>query len=147
MCIMNKIIEVALTSKFGAEAVPNLWDVITATPNPEMATEILLGVYEKPEIPNTIFENGTKKTVVSIDYWQATITYSYEEEVKKHIYVDENLDTSILTLENYLEYEKQYEDANRKSFRLPTGEIKTKQSHTSIGDWLYQEAKDYALAV
>ena len=144
---MSKIIEVALTSKFGAEAVPNLMEVIGATCNPEMATEILLGVYEKPEIPNTIFENGTKKTVVSVDYWQATITYSYEEEVKKHIYVDENLDTSILTLENYLEYEKQYEDANRKSFRLPTGEIKTKQSHTSIGDWLYEKAKDYALAV
>ena len=147
MCIMSKIIAVALTGKFGAEAVTNLMEVIGATCNPEMATEILLGVYEKPEIPNTIFENGTKKTVVSIDYWQATITYSYEEEVKKHIYVDENLDTSILTLENYLEYEKQYEDANRKSFRLPTGEIKTKQSHTSIGDWLYQEAKDYAVAV
>ena len=144
---MSKIIAVALTSKFGAEAVTNLMEVIGATCNPEMATEILLGVYEKPEIPNTIFENGTKKTVVSIDYWQATVTYSYEEEVKKHIYVDENLDTSILTFENYLEYEKQYEDANRKSFRLPTGEIKTKQSHTSIGDWLYQEAKDDALAV
>ena len=147
MCIMSKIIAVALTGKFGAEAVTNLMEVIGATCNPEMATEILLGVYEKPEIPNTIFENGTKKTVVSVDYWQATVTYSYEEEVKKHIYVDENLDTSILTFENYLEYEKQYEDANRKSFRLPTGKIKTVQSHTSIGDWLYQEAKDYALAV
>jgi hypothetical protein len=144
---MNKIIEVALTSKFGADAVTNLMEVIGATCNPEMATEILLGVYEKPEIPNTIFENGTKKTVVSVDYWDGNVRYAYEEKVTKHIYVDTNLDTSILTLENYLEYEKQYEDADRKSFRLLTGETKTMQANTSITNWLYEAAKDDALAV
>ena len=140
--------EVALTGKFGAEAVTNLMDVILATPNPEMATEILLGVYEKPEIPHTVTSNsGVEKTVVSVDYWNDNVRYAYEEKVTKHIYVDTNLDTSILTLENYLEYEKQYEDADRKSFRLLTGETKTMQANTSITDWLSQEVNDYALAV
>jgi len=144
---MNKIIEVALTGKFGAEAVTNLMEVIGATCNPEMAAEILLGVYVKPEIPNTIFENNTKKTVVSVDYWDGNVRYSYEEEVTKHIYVDTNLDTSILTLENYMEYEKQYEDADRKSFRLLTGETRTQQANTSITNWLCEDAKNYELAV
>jgi hypothetical protein len=144
---MNKIIEVALTGKFGAEAVTNLWDVITATPNPEMAAEILLGVYVKPEIPNTIVENNVKKTVVSVDYWQALVTYSYEEEVRKHLYVEDSLDTSVITLENWKQFDNAYGKSNIKSFYLPTGEIKTKQSHTSIGDWLSRELEDYALAM
>ena len=145
---MYKIIEVALTSKFGAEAVTNLMEVIGATPNHEMAAEILLGVYVKPEIPHTVISSsGVEKTVVSVDYWDGNVRYAYEEKVTKHIYVDTNLDTSILTLENYLEYEKQYEDADRKSFRLLTGETKTMQANTSITDWLYEAAKDDALAV
>jgi hypothetical protein len=147
MCIMNKIIEVALTGKFGAEAVTNLMEVILATPNPEMATEILLGVYEKPEIPNTIFENNVKKTVVSVDYWQNIVSYSYEEEVRKHLYVEDSLDTSVITLENWKQFDNAYGKSNIKSFYLPTGEIKTKQSHTSIGDWLSRELEDYALAM
>jgi hypothetical protein len=145
---MNKIIEVALTGKFGAEAVTNLMEVIGATPNPEMATEILLGVYVKPEIPHTIISSsGVEKTVVSVDYWHGDVTYTYQEEVRQHMYVDENLDTSILTLENYMEYAKQYGDSNRKVFYLPTGEIKTQQSSLSISSWLSQEVKDYSLAV
>jgi hypothetical protein len=121
--------------------------VITATPNPEMAAEILLGVYVKPEIPNTIVENNVKKTVVSVNYWKATVTYSYEEEVIKHLYVEDSLDTSVITLENWKQFDNAYGKSNIKSFYLPTGEIKTKQSHTSIGDWLSRELEDYALAM
>jgi hypothetical protein len=144
---MNKIIEVALTSKFGAESVTNLMEVVCATPNPEMATEILLGVYEKPEVPNIIFENNVKKTVVSVDYWQNIVSYSFEEEVRKHMYVEDSLDTSVITLENWKKFDNAYGKSNIKSFYLPTGEIKTKNSHTSIGDWLSRELEDYALAM
>ena len=137
---MNKIIEVALTGKFGPDAVSNLMEVIGATPNPEMATEILLDIYVKPELPNTVFNaQGMKKTVVRVDYWQGTVVYSYDEEVTKHLYVDEDTDTSVITLDNYNEYERDYGCSNIKSFRLPTGEIKNRQSTCSFSDWLSQE--------
>lgn len=140
---MYKIIEVALTSKFGAEAVTNLMEVIGATPNPEMAAEILLGVYQQPMIPIKIISNaGVEKTLVSVDYWHGDVTYTYEEKVRQHMYVDENLDTSILTLENYKEYEKQYGDSNRKVFYLPTGETKTQKSSSSISTWLSEDVRE-----
>lgn len=140
---MYKIIEVALTSKFGADAVTNLMEVIGATPNPEMATEILLGVYQEPVIPNKIISNsGVEKTLVSVNHWLGDVTYTYQEEVRQHMYVDENLDTSILTLENYKEYEKQYGDSNRKVFYLPTGEMKTQKSSSSISTWLSEEVRE-----
>lgn len=144
---MNKIIEVALTGKFGADAVTNLWDVITATPNPEMAAEILLGVYEKPVIPHTVVSNrwGVEKTAVNIDYWNAIVKCTFEEAVTKHLYVDQGLDTSILTIDNYMEYEKEYSDPNRKSFRIPTGEMRSVEENCSFAEWL-SNANDYSLA-
>ena len=145
---MNKIIEVALTGKFGPEAVTNLMEVIGATANPEMATEILLGVYVKPEIPLTVFNaQGLEKTATNIDYWEMRVSYSYEEEVRKHIYVDKDCDTSVITLENYKEFEKDYNLGNIKSHRIPTGEMVTRNDSCDFGDWLAQETKDYSLAV
>jgi hypothetical protein len=145
---MNKIIEVALTGKFGPEAVTNLMEVIGATANPEMAAEILLGVYVKPEIPLTVVNaQGLEKTATNIDYWEMRVSYSYQEEVRKHIYVDKDFDTSVITLENYKEFEKDYNSGSIKSHRIPTGEMVTRNDSCDFGDWLAQETKDYSLAV
>ena len=137
---MNKIIEVALKGRFVTEDVTSLMEVITATPNPEMATEILLGVYVKPEIPNVVITpQGLEKTLISVDYWDNVVNYSYEEEERKHLYIDKNLDTSIITPENYKEYEKEYDYANKTSFYLNTGKMKQRTSSCSILDWTQQE--------
>ena len=121
---MNKIIEVALTGKFGAEAVTNLMEVIGATPNPEMAAEILLGIYVHPAIPHQVLNGqGLEKTAVHIDYWNSDVTYTYDEEVRKHMYIDKDADTSLITMDNYIEYERVYGSDNIKSFYLPSGEI------------------------
>jgi hypothetical protein len=138
---MNKIIEVALTGKFGAEAVSSLMEVIGATPNPEMATEILLGIYEKPQIPLIVVNaQGLEKVATRIDYWERRVSYSYQEEIRKHIYVADDCDTSVITLENYKEFEKDYNSGNIKSHRIPTGEMVTKNNSCDFGDWLAQEA-------
>jgi hypothetical protein len=49
-----KVMYYALESKFGTESVDKIMEVIGATQNPEMATEILLGIYEQPKIPNPL---------------------------------------------------------------------------------------------
>jgi hypothetical protein len=123
-------------------------EVIGATANPEMATEILLGVYVKPEIPSTVVNaQGLEKTATNIDYWEMRVSYSYQEEVRKHIYVDKDCDTSVITLENYKEFEKDYNSGSIKSHRIPTGEMVTRNDSCDFGDWLAQETKDYSLAV
>lgn len=45
---MNKIIKLALTQ--ATPTLEALLEIIAATPNPEVATEILLGIYEDPLI-------------------------------------------------------------------------------------------------
>lgn len=143
---MYKIIEVALTGKFGADAVTNLMEVIGATPNPEMATEILLDIYVKPEIPNKVVNaQGMEKTAVNVDYWHGTVVYSYDEEVRRHMYVDKDIDTSLITVDNYMEYDKDYGVSNTKSFYLSTGEIKNRQSNCTFSDWLSQDTRELSV--
>lgn len=75
---MNKIIIEAL--KGAKPTVEQLLEVINATGNVEVATEILLGVYETPKIEEVCkreSENEINVEFVSFDKFDLTITYSY----------------------------------------------------------------------
>lgn len=50
---MNKLILFALQSKFPADTLDALVEVIEATPNAEVAAMILMGLYELPTLPLT----------------------------------------------------------------------------------------------
>jgi hypothetical protein len=130
---MNKIIEVALTGKFGAEAVSSLMEVIVATPNPEMATEILLGVYQEPIVPEMANAN---KTLVSTNHWTRTVTYFMEVEVTKHIYIHKEADRSLINIDNYEEFVLPYSHNDSVGYSLPTGEMKTVEKETDLTTWL-----------
>ena len=135
-----KVMYYALASKFGTESVDKIMEVIGATPNPEMATEILLGIYEEPRIPNTVVNaQGLVKTATNIDYWERRVCYSYEEEQRKHMYVDKDADTSLITLENFKEYQRDYGSDNITSFYLPTGEMAIFKDSCDFRDWLSQD--------
>ena len=59
---MNKIIKLALGLSYPQDKLVALEEIIAATPNPTMATEILLGVYEKPQLPRKVKDkNGVVK--------------------------------------------------------------------------------------
>lgn len=75
---MNKIITAALAS--AKPTVEQLLEVINATSNPEVATEIFLGVYETPKIEEVCkreSENEVNVEFVSFDKFNLTVTYSY----------------------------------------------------------------------
>ena len=132
---MNKIIEVALAGKFDAQSVPSIMEIIGATPNPEMATEILLGVYEEPLLDKEVKRNGTLLSLISVDFWRDRVDYSYQEEVTIGFYVDKDLDQSLVTLENYKQYKKEYRDDNVTHMTLKTGELALRKSDCSISTW------------
>jgi len=133
---MNKIIEVALSNKFGTDATVNLMEVIGATPNPEMAAEILLGVYEQPKLESIVMDSrGCIRNITSVDYWANTVHYSYTEEITKHIYVDKDCDTSVITPENYKDYAVDYGKDNITSFTVRTGEFRDRTGSCSFAEW------------
>jgi len=139
---MEKIIKVALEGKFGADAVQSIIEIVNATPNPIMATEILLNVYTPIVLLPQITSGKQVRTLVSSDEWTNSVTYTYEEEVVKSLYLANDCDTSLVTIDNYKEFEVGYNsNGNYKYFHLPTGEIKTRQNSCGIDEWLSYESK------
>ena len=82
---LNKIIAKALsTAQPSTEA---LLQIINATQNPTVATEILLGIYEAPAIsPTTLIsmDDETNHKFVSYDPFADQVTYSYNKIIKEY---------------------------------------------------------------
>jgi len=132
---MENIIKVALLSKFSAEALPSVMEVINATPNPLMATEILLGTYEQPEIPETTVYKDKVRTLKSVDYWLDQVHYTYEVAETKGFYIHEDTDKDQVTIENYKEFMID-RTQNAVWINIPTGKTSISSSYCSIDSWL-----------
>ena len=132
---MKTIVEVALATKFDEKQIPNILEVIGATPNPEMATEILLGIYEQPVLKDTAVRNNVVLYLISADYWQGRVNYEYQDEIKKSFYIHKDTDKSLITLDNYKEYAIDWNVDGAVHMELLTGEIITRINTCDISDW------------
>jgi len=85
---MEKLIQFALSTKFG-EDIAAIMDVITATPNPTVATEILLGLYEEPEVLRTdevLHYASDEKTNIRFNYYDRftlNVHFSHQRIINK----------------------------------------------------------------
>ena len=75
---MLKFIRIAIEDHFEHKYVNSIMEVINATPNPRVAAEILLGMYEEPTIPKQVItEGGTILTLVNYNKFTDKVEYSY----------------------------------------------------------------------
>lgn len=84
---LSKIQKVALRSIYNADQMNALEEILSATPNPEVAIELLLNVYEQPEINEVDSLNEPSqldRTFVSYDKFRDEVTYSYIYAKTKH---------------------------------------------------------------
>ncbi len=148
---MNKIVKVALNAAFKPEQVNALMEVIGATPNPEMAVEILLGIYEEPVLQDVVDDRGTIKTLVRVNHWENTVYYSYDEEKIIRFYILPDQDKSEINLENYKQFEQQWRSGHDlQSIQLPTGEIRHCTGSTDVASWQQLSSpavNEYALTI
>lgn len=126
-----------LSLAFPQMEVNNLLEIISATPNPNTAMEILLGMYEEPEIGECKDESILKKDpkFLSFNKWTNKIEYSYVEEIKKSAYFPKDIDTKTITLENYKSLECEWESGKTISHSIPTGEFRTREDYCNLNDW------------
>ncbi len=131
---MNKIIRAALAAKFNPNDVDNLISIINNTPNPNMATEILLGIYECQKIPVRVNNDGVVQTLVKADEWNNTITYSYLRNKEKSAYFPKGTKKEDVTEENFNSL--QVEGERDVWIRIKTSEIEEVTSTCSYEQWL-----------
>jgi len=85
---MNKIIKALLEAKFPTLNVEDLLEVIHATANPAIATEVLCGLYEAPSVKEFAEDTNSEinRVLLSYDKYNDKVFYSYNK--RKHKTVD-----------------------------------------------------------
>ena len=80
----NSIVTIALSTKFTPEQIEGVLEIINATPNPEVAVAVLLGIYEDPELPKSprnlsrFSEDKREITFMDYDKYNNEVIYSYK---------------------------------------------------------------------
>ena len=137
---MNKIIEKLLTVTFPTVEINNLLEIVSATPNPELATEILCGLYEEPKLPINVQDNSAEKkelTFSSYDKWTDRVCYSYIKEKTINGYFPKGTIKEDITLDNFKEKQVDWRSGQDQiNISIKTGESILDSSYCSSSDWL-----------
>lgn len=108
---MEKILRAALSCKYDEKNIDNLLRVIEATPNPVVATEILMGVYEEPVVGKYPLKklpaNQVNAVFVSYDVFTNKVTYCYNQETVVTGWIPKDAEKKI---ENIVSREKALEE-------------------------------------
>lgn len=132
---MEKIIKLALETKFPNANLVDLMDILNATGNAIVATEVLLGVYEEPNIPERALLYKTPAIFVSFDKYKGSVRYSTDTFTSKNLYFDsEELANECVEYDISIgrEYYHRKDGDFKKEFQVP---IKTFNT-TTLKEWM-----------
>ena len=134
---MNKIINKLLSVTFPNVNVEALMEVIVSTPNPEVACEILCGLYVEPLLPQFVISRRANGVLqfISFDKWNSSITYSYQRPETKSSYFPKGTKKEDINMSNFDEL-KVNSSSNAEYFSIPTGVMETCTSTMSLKDWM-----------
>jgi hypothetical protein len=132
---MNNLERKLIELTFPTVNVDSLMEIIVATPNATVATEILCGIYVEPVfIQDKLSPNGVARTFMSYDKWNEQVQYSYLQEEVKLEYFPKSIDKDTITVENYKSLACGYnDDAVRHAVK--TGVMETRTDWCSVRDW------------
>lgn len=131
---MNKILKALLETKFPTANVNAFLEVIGATPNPELATEILCGLYEEAVIKHKFtLVKGNIYSFVSYNKWNDKVTYSYDEPETRGGYFPENINKEDVTIDNFDKLKSSKSTNNY--WYIPTGKMVKRTSEVYLETW------------
>lgn len=133
---MKTVETIALGTIFPINSIDALIEVVGSTPNPRLALDILLGVYEELVLSKYAELDGKDCTLVSYDKWTDTVQYTYTRNKQKYIYLPKDFDTSVITADNYTEYAVSYSNNNTRSFYVDLPETEEVKSTTNGRRWI-----------
>lgn len=130
---MQKLLEVT----YPAINTESLLEIVGATPNPEIATEILCGLYVEPAIEHkmVVSEREGVLTFMSFDKWNNRVNYSYLQKDTKSTYFPKGTKVSDVTMENFDSLKVSSSSVDAVYLNIPTGTVSTRTSYTSLEGW------------
>lgn len=130
---MQKLLEVT----YPAINTESLLEIVGATPNPEIATEILCGLYVEPTIIHkmVVSEREGVLTFMSFDKWNNRVNYSYLQKDTKTSYFPKGTKVSDVTMENFDSLKVSSSSVDAVYLNIPTGTVSKRTSYTSLEGW------------
>jgi len=115
----------------------SLLEIVGATPNPEIATEILCGLYVEPAIEHkmVVSEREGVLTFMSFDKWNNRVNYSYLQKDTKSTYFPKGTKVSDVTMENFDSLKVSSSSVDAVYLNIPTGTVSKRTSYTSLEGW------------
>lgn len=135
---MEKIVKAALTAKFTNVNIEHLIEIINATPNAVIATEIMLGVYSEPEIAHKRVDSKSSEGILtfkSYNKWDDRVYYSYTWEEKRNDYFPLSVKKEDVTLENFDSLRCKYKEGEVHTISVLTGKTLVKESYCPLSRW------------
>jgi len=133
---MSTILRVALGTIFPKENIDSILEVISATPNPDVATEILLGVYTPPFVKSAVMLHDKESFFKSFDKWENRVNYEYKINDTARIHVPQGTDKALITESNYKEFAVPYKsDDSVFSVDVKLSVLKTVCHYTDLENW------------
>lgn len=134
---MNKIMQKLLEVTYPAINTESLLEIVGATPNPEIATEILCGLYVEPAIEHkmVVSEREGVLTFMSFDKWNNHVNYSYLQKDTKTSYFPKGTKVSDVTMENFDSLKVSSSSVDAVYLNIPTGTVSKRTSYTSLEGW------------
>jgi hypothetical protein len=140
--ISEEILRIALAGQLFVTAnedkdimIDNVLEVIHATPNVNVATAILLGIYEEPVVPEQS-DYALNATLVHYNKWSDEVEYDYDHEEKVSGYIPKEMSNDI-SLEDFNIHEvKTGLDNDKKWVSIPNGNVKRKTNTCSLKSWM-----------
>ena len=130
---MQKLLEVT----YPAINTESLLEIVGATPNPEIATEILCGLYVEPAIEHkmVVSEREGVLTFMSFDKWNNRVNYSYLQKDTKSTYFPKGTKVSDVTMENFDSLKVSSSSVDAVYLNIPTGTVSKRTAYTSLEGW------------
>jgi hypothetical protein len=114
-----------------------LVEILLQTPNANLAIAKLFGEYKEPELDKIKVDGKDRiNTFKSYDPWSDYVYYTYERNKTKNIYISKAVDKSVVTAENYKEYEMSWNnDGSTQSLAVTLLEMESMTENVSLKTW------------
>lgn len=140
---MNNIIKELLRMRYPELNVEAVMEVIGATPNATVATEILCGIYQEPVVPEHPGMHFTKRnpeyknvTAKSYNKFEGRVVYSYERHPRKCYYFPQEARGHI-NQTNFKQFMLPKEtDGSFYEYFYDEDVLETMTSNVTLADWI-----------
>jgi hypothetical protein len=135
---MNKIIAKLLEVSYPGIDTTVLMEIVGVTPNPELAAEMLCGLYEEQTVKHQKVKGSSSEGILTFlryDKWTDRVHYSYQREETKNAYFPKSVSQEELTLENFDSLKCPWKDGVTHSLHIKTGNMENRESYMSFLSW------------